>query len=66
MKIDNDRIMVEVKGERITVRFTSHMSNNRTIVWFAYQVDNYDGPGSPLGTGDSKQSALNNLLERIR
>jgi hypothetical protein len=33
--------------------------------WYAWDDDTYDGPGSPLGTGESEQQAVEDLLSQV-
>jgi hypothetical protein len=37
---------------------------NRAFDWSAIDDDTYDGPGSPVGRGPTKESALADLLEQ--
>lgn len=33
--------------------------------WVAYDDDTYDGPGCPLGTGDTEAEAIEDLFEQL-
>tara|TARA_R100001086_G_scaffold225289_2_gene143568 strand:- start:20991 stop:21197 length:207 start_codon:yes stop_codon:yes gene_type:complete len=33
--------------------------------WVAVDADTYDGPGSPIGQGRTKEAAITDLLEQI-
>lgn len=33
--------------------------------WIAYDDDSYDGPGSALGHGKSREEAIDDLLEKM-
>lgn len=33
--------------------------------WMAYDSDTYDGPGSLIGTGPTKQAAINDLISQM-
>lgn len=37
----------------------------RTMDWCAIDGDSYDGPGCPVGYGETEQEAINDLLEQI-
>jgi hypothetical protein len=37
----------------------------RNFDWLAYDDDTYDGLGSPLGHGPTKEEAIADLLEQI-
>ena len=39
--------------------------NQATRVWVAYDDDTYDGPGSTIGWGETKEAAVADLLEKI-
>lgn len=43
---------------------TVHTSEQLPGCWVAY-TDNYDGPGSPIGMGFSKEAAIADLMECI-
>jgi hypothetical protein len=38
---------------------------DRSRDWCAYDDDTYDGPGSVLGWGPTKEAAIADLLERL-
>lgn len=33
--------------------------------WLAYDADSYDGPGSALGAGRTRQEAIDDLVEKL-
>ena len=33
--------------------------------WTTIDADTYDGPGSPIGTGATKQDAIDDLMEQL-
>lgn len=33
--------------------------------WEAVDDDTFDGPGSPIGTGETEQEAIDDLLEQL-
>lgn len=37
----------------------------RDFDWSAVDDDTYDGPGCPIGSGRTKQEAIDDLLEQI-
>lgn len=37
----------------------------RQFDWMAYDDNTYDGPGSPLGQGPTKEAAIQDLLEQL-
>jgi hypothetical protein len=36
-----------------------------TRVWVAYDDNTYDGPGSTIGWGETKEQAIADFLERL-
>jgi hypothetical protein len=38
---------------------------NRSFDWSAIDDDTYDGPGSPIGSGPTKEAAIADLLAQI-
>jgi hypothetical protein len=38
----------------------------RCFDWAAYDDDTYDGPGSPLGRGETEAQAIRDLLEQLK
>ena len=37
----------------------------RHTEWTAYDDDTYDGPSSPVGSGSTKQEAIDDLMEKL-
>ena len=44
---------------------TSHKNWNDKDYWWAWDEDSYDGPGSPLGSGDTMEEAIADLEESM-
>ena len=45
----------------MNIRTTQHYSD----IWTAIDDDTYDGPGSPIGHGQTEQEAKADLLEQL-
>ena len=41
------------------------MTNFQYMRWVAVDDDTFDGPGSPLGTGQTEQEAIEDLKEQL-
>jgi hypothetical protein len=39
--------------------------NQAARVWVAYDDNTYDGPGSTIGWGETKEEAISDFLERM-
>ena len=37
----------------------------KPVLWVAYDDDSYDGPGSAVGSGYTKQEAIDDLVEQL-
>jgi hypothetical protein len=50
---------------KIKVSFEYPPIPSRNFDWLAYDDDSYDGPGSPLGHGPTREEAIADLLEKL-
>lgn len=39
--------------------------NQATRIWVAYDDDTYDGPGSTIGWGETREEAIALLMEQL-
>jgi hypothetical protein len=45
---------------------TIKTEHQATRVWVAYDDNTYDGPGSPIGWGETEAEAISDLIEQLR
>jgi hypothetical protein len=56
---------IDLRNRDLDVRYECHGSFRGKQQWTAWDHNSYDGASSPLGEGDSKETALLDLLEKI-
>jgi hypothetical protein len=50
---------------KVTTSFVFPPIPIRKFDWCAIDDDTYDGPGSPIGSGETEQEAIGDLMEQI-
>jgi hypothetical protein len=62
---DDIKTPIDLRGKRIDPRYELHGTFRGKQQWTCWDYNSYDGDESAMGSGDSKEAALLDLLEKI-